>query len=856
MTQPISDAVTQIFRLVHTLKGTCGFLGLERLQSIAHSAETLIDTLREGAPPTATAVSLLLQAMDRIKHLVARVGELEAEPAGDDRDVTDKIAAYLRGEPGGESTGSHEPELAPSAPAEASQDIAGTKRAKGTKRAERKSAHSAGARENPATAVQPAKAEPAREEGVRTAKEAGQAAAKEKAPDTIRISVETIQRIMDLVSELVLTRNQIMELSHHRNFGQMKTPLERLSTVTSDLQDAVMKARMQPLARLFASVPRMIRELSVELQKKYNLRMDGADTELDRQLIETIRDPLMHLVRNCADHGIESPQDRIAAGKPEEGEISIAAFHESGQVHIEIADDGRGMDADRIREKAVERGLGTPKAIAQMSEDEVFRFILEPGFSMATAITKISGRGVGMDVVRANIEAIGGTISMRSAKGRGSTFILKIPLTLAIAPALVVSAGGQRFAVPQQYVVEAVNVDDDSHALQKIQNAQVLQLRDELIPVAALAAILELPESNIRGDKLVVVLGLRGKKFGIIVDEIADLREIVVKPLGPFFANLKVFAGNTILGDGSVILIIDPAGVAEVLKVEKNSEAALAYRDKQSASAAGSNLILFKAGSGAAKVLPQSAVSRIVRAPAGAISKADGHCLYRYQDRLIPVFSVDDAGRDSDSCLILVISLHGKTFGLRVQEVLDIIENTDKLQLISNSPGVIGIMDLHEEAVEFIDAGYYYRMAYPYAQHASGTARINLLIIDGELGAHDILSPILASAGYEVTAVETVEQANEVLRHTNFGVILLDSKSHAALGEAEFLHRPGVLCLILDDSRNRPADARNEDGVVIGGFDRHRLLKAISNHLDTLPSSNPKAANLNLAQSGQNVSCG
>ena len=262
-------------------------------------------------------------------------------------------------------------------------------------------------------------------ESARVAKDAEQSPGKEKAPDTIRLSVAAIQRIMDLVSELVLTRNQIMDLSRQHNISQIKSPLERLSTVTSDLQDAVMRARMQPMTRLFASVPRLIRDLSVELKKKFDLVIEGADTELDRQLIETIRDPLTHLIRNCADHGIESPAERIAAGKPEAGQISIAAFYNSGQVHIEVSDDGRGLDADRIRKKAIERGLYDADAIASMSDEEVYRFILEPGFSTAKAVTTVSGRGVGMDVVRANIEGVGGTISLQSTKGYGSKFILK-----------------------------------------------------------------------------------------------------------------------------------------------------------------------------------------------------------------------------------------------------------------------------------------------------------------------------------------------------------------------------------------------------------------------------------------------
>ena len=335
--------------------------------------------------------------------------------------------------------------------------------------------------------------------------------------------------------------------------------------------------------------------MSVELQKKFDLVIEGADTELDRQLIETIRDPLTHLIRNCADHGIESPAERIAAGKPEAGQISITAFYNSGQVHIEIADDGRGLDADRIRKKAIERGIYDPEAIASMTDEEIYRFILEAGFSTARAVTTVSGRGVGMDVVRANIEGVGGTISLESTKGYGSKFILKIPLTLAIAPALIVTAGNQRFAVPQQYVVEAVNVDMETNNLKTIDNSQLLQLRDELIPVVALSKVLGLPETGRLEDKLIVVLGLRGQKLGIIVDEIDDIQEIVVKPLGALFSSLKMFSGNTILGDGTVILIIDPAGIAAAMNIQKTSNILPSQISRSESAARTSSLILFRA---------------------------------------------------------------------------------------------------------------------------------------------------------------------------------------------------------------------------------------------------------------------
>jgi two-component system chemotaxis sensor kinase CheA len=794
--------------------------------------------LRNGAPPTAVAVSLLLESLDRIKHLLSRAAELGEEPPDDHSDIISRIEAYLTG-----GAAVEEPLESAGEPECVSEAVAPTKAAgpEDHSNPETSDALCGLSDRQPVSGMRPP-------ENARAAKDVEPSSAKEKVPDTIRLSVAAIQRIMDLVSELVLTRNQIMDLSRQHNISQIKSPLERLSTVTSDLQDAVMRARMQPMTRLFASVPRQIRDLSVELQKKFDLVIEGADTELDRQLIETIRDPLTHLIRNCADHGIERPAERIAAGKPEAGQISITAFYDSGQVHIEVADDGRGLDADRIREKAIERGLGDAETIVGMSDGEVYRFILEPGFSTARAVTTVSGRGVGMDVVRANIEGVGGTISLQSAKGCGSKFILKIPLTLAIAPALIVKVGEQRFAVPQQYVVEAVNVDEETQNLKTVDNSQLLQLRDELIPVVALSKVLGLPETGTLEDKLVVVLGLRGQKLGIIVDEIDDIQEIVVKPLGALFSGLKMLSGNTILGDGTVILIIDPAGIAAAINIQKTSNILPSQNSQTASTAAPSSLILFKAGSGAPKVLPRSAVSRILRVPRQDVCQADGAHLYRYQERFIPVLHVAEGGEISGSCLILVITLYDRTFGLWVDSVLDIVESEAEIQLISSSPSLLGTADLRGGAVEFIDVGYYYRMAF---QEARQTARskAELLIVDSEPGIHELLTPLLASAGHKVTVVDSPEQANKLLQHKNFGVILLDAKSARCIDEAALSRQSDALCLIFNDDRHEGA---GNDAV--SKFDRHHLLKAIDRHLDGLPGSGLRAANLNVPSLGQNAS--
>ncbi len=389
-----SDAslISGIFRLVHTIKGTASFLGLDRLQAVAHSAETLLGDLRDGAPPTQANVSLILSAIDRIKSILRGIEALGAEPEGDDSELIAELEASVSSNTG-------------AAPAQHAAAAAATQTPK-----ESAAAQAEAPKATPASPPKDEKSEKTKlkkaapSAGAGREQQSGGAQGAQRSSETIRVAVDTIERIMQLVSELVLNRNQLLEITRNRENDPIKPPLQRLSGLTTDLQDAVMRARMQPVGRLFSSLPRLMRELCTELNKKINLVTDGADTELDRQLIEVLRDPLTHIIRNCADHGIERPDDRVAAGKPEFGEIRVSASHEAGQITIDISDDGRGLNLDRIKQKAIASGLTTEEQVEQMSMEELCRFIFAPGFSTAEKVTSVSGRGVGMDVVRSNIE--------------------------------------------------------------------------------------------------------------------------------------------------------------------------------------------------------------------------------------------------------------------------------------------------------------------------------------------------------------------------------------------------------------------------------------------------------------------
>jgi two-component system chemotaxis sensor kinase CheA len=536
-----------------------------------------------------------------------------------------------------------------------------------------------------------------------------------------------------------------------------------------------MRARMQPVGRLFSGLPRLVRELCAECNKKIDLVTEGADTELDRQLIEVLRDPLTHLIRNCADHGIETPEERVAKGKPEFGQIVVAASHEAGQITIDISDDGRGLNMERIKAKALANGLATEQTIGAMTDEEIMRFIFEPGFSTAAKVTGVSGRGVGMDVVRSNIESIGGSVSLSSVEGQGSRFSLRIPLTLAIAPALIVKVGEQRFALPQSAVVEAVGLGSDSrHVIEKVQDALVLKLREEVVPVLDLATMLDIdgdPASS--EDQLVVILRVHGGTIGVRVDAVLDVQEIVVKPLNPSLAHLKTFTGQTILGDGSVVLILDPGGIALELGLqsgEKKREAS-----KETFKEERTRLVLFRAGEGLPKVLPLSLLARIEMVEADRIERSGNQYLMLHQGRLMPLLPLsqmmDISGKPHP---VLVITAQDRTVGLMVDEIIDILEEKLEVQLQSQDGDTVGSAELRGEAVELIDVTYYMQLAF---SHLTQQEPLSILYVENDPFFRDTLKPVLTGAGYRVTSTLSADEAQALLDGgTEYAAVLIDSE--------------------------------------------------------------------------------
>ena len=840
-----SDAslITSIFRLVHTIKGTSSFLGLERLERVGHAAESVMGMLRDGVPPTQHSVTLILAAIDRIKTIIEEIGIHGAEPPGDDSAIIDSLEAYYAA---GTAAAS-----APAADAEPPAPAAESESTLAPAPAPEPSAPTAAASPEPEPA--PVK------DAARTADPGAQSQEKAKGGSTanqesIRVSVDTIERMMQLVSELVLSRNQLLELARHREDDAIKTPLQHLSTLTSDLQDAVMRARMQPVGRLYANLPRLVRELSTSLGKSIDLVTEGADTELDRQLIEVIRDPLTHLIRNCADHGIARPEERLAAGKPERGEIRVSAAHAAGQITIDIADDGKGLDTERIKKKIISQGLATEQELRAMSNEEIYRYIFEPGFSTAQVVSNVSGRGVGMDVVRSNIEAIGGSVSLSSVEGKGSRFSLRIPLTLAIAPALIIEVAGQRFALPQTSVVEAVSLGANyKELIQNVQNALVLKLREEVIPAVELRNVVGLGvEAGEPSEKLAVVMRVGTDSFCIIVDGVADIQEIVVKPLSASLAHLKVFSGHTILGDGSVVLILDPSGLASNLGIEKSTEKKRETARDQNALER-RRLVMFKAGSGAAKVLPLSLVSRIEMVETSRIESSDGRLMVLLQDRLMPIVPISsEMDMSQPAYPVLVVAADGRAIGLVADEIVDIIEEKLEIQLASSNSALVGSAEIRGEAVELIDVSHFIRLAE--AEKRIMTPQRVLFAADDQL-VRDMLCPALSAAGFSLVASAIPSDTGEFLAQmASYDAVILDA-------DAPSLASPAMLRALKDrkDAARTPAIgiSRNptpratriatDNGMValLSKHDRDTLIETLAYALDA--AADAKAASMELA---------
>jgi two-component system chemotaxis sensor kinase CheA len=769
-----APTLSLIFRLVHTIKGTCGFLGLPRLEHVAHAAENVLVKVRDGAlAVTPDSISTVLFAIDRIKEIVAGLAASGSEPAGDDSKLVTSLNALAEGRsaPAAAPVPAAPPPAAPAAaaapaPVAPAPLPAPAPPAPAAEASPRREAAPAAAAPEPAP--EPAEAAPA------DAPVAGQ---------TIRVGVDVLEDLMTLVSELVLTRNQLLQLARSQEDSAFAVPLQRLSHITSDLQEGVMKTRMQPIGNAWNKLPRLVRDLARELDKRIDLVMHGAETELDRQVLELIKDPLTHMVRNSADHGLETPAERRAAGKPETGRIALNAFHEGGHIIIEVADDGRGLPVDRIRAKVLSRGLATEAELAGMTDAQIYRFIFRAGFSTAAVVTAVSGRGVGMDVVKTNIERIGGTIDLRSTPGQGTTFLVKIPLTLAIVSALIVQAGRERFAIPQISVVELVRAagsdgataaDRTESRIERINGTPVLRLRDRLLPLVSLAGLLRLEQDPGAGEagQCIVVTQVGGSMLGIIVDRVFDTEEIVVKPVAPILRHITMFSGNTILGDGSVIMILDPNGIARANGIagSESRGTETAARTTVPQSEQRTAMLLFRAGGSSPKAVPLSLVARLEDIERDRIEISAGQPVVQYRGRLMPLVPLSgtlDTDKERQAVLVFNDVDRGlgrdRCMGLVVDEILDVVEDLLRVELSGDRPGLLGTAVVAGRATDVIDTAYWLTQAaqdWFRAGRKSGGARApRVLVVEDSDFFRNLLVPALSAEGFEVTACETATRA-------------------------------------------------------------------------------------------------
>ncbi len=765
------DLIGSIFRIVHTIKGTCGFLGLPRLEAVAHASENVLGKFREGSMPvTPTAVTLILSALDRIKELLETLAAEQKEPPGDDNDLIARLNAMAAGDavPDAQTSPVEAPPPSPAA-------------AKKVVEPEAPATDPAPVATDPAPApaVPSAEAEilePTKEAAV--AKPSAEAtpqsngSGKSMASQTLRVPVDLLETLMTLVGELVLTRNQLLQMIRNSSDNTFNTSLQRLSHITSELQEGVMKTRMQPIGNAWGKLPRIVRDLSVDLSKQIELRMLGAETELDRQVLELIKDPLTHMVRNSADHGLELPADRRAAGKPEQGTITLNAFHEGGHIIIEIKDDGRGLDVNRIAAKALASGLCSESELAGMKPQQIMQFIFKAGFSTAATVTSVSGRGVGMDVVRSNIEKIGGSIELNSEHGKGSTFAIKIPLTLAIVSALIVEAGGERFAIPQIGVVELVRTTKTSeHKIEVINGSAILRLREQLLPLISLANLLGCNERGIETwsqDAHVVVSQVGANVFGLIVDQVYDTEEIVVKPVAPILRDLNIYSGNTILGDGSVVMILDLNGVTNTLNASgnttlKDNSVKLLDDDVDLTS-----LLIFKAGHGGPKAVPLALVTRLEEISPDKIEWSGSRTVTQYRDHLMPL--VDISGNPvkdiTTSRPVLVFSDASHNMGLVVDQIIDITYSKVDLDITSSKDNLVGTAVINSHSTDFLDVSYFVNHVFGgwfAEQHQESfddeKKSKHVLLVDDSSFFRNLLTPLLASSEYIVRTASCPQQA-------------------------------------------------------------------------------------------------
>lgn len=687
------DSLNNIFRIIHTIKGSSGCVGFSRIEELAHDGENLLSMLRDGeAVISRETVTTLLALSDALREMFSCLESTGDEGVADYQELKSSLRAL-------QSLGHESGEKIP-------QTVGNS----GISEKQTEEVEAPAGREKVNTGRND---EPAGKEGTGTRPSVVEGA--------IRVDVNQLDKLMNLVGELVLARNQIIQFAGESAHKDLVSASQRLNIITTELQEGVMKTRMQPIGNIWAKFPRIVRDLSCELEKDVELVMEGRETELDRTIIEAIKDPLTHIIRNAIDHGMETTEERLAAGKPAKGKLSLRAFHEGGQVNIEMSDDGRGINAGLVCSKAVQKGIITSETASRLQEREIYQLIFSPGFSTAGKVTNVSGRGVGMDVVKTNIEKIGGSVDVSSSQGKGTTIKMKIPLTLAIIPALIVTSSGDRFAIPQVSLLELVRLEHKESCIEMIYGSPVYRLRGNLLPLIYLNKVLNMEDDEKQIDEVgrsalnIVVLQADGKQFGLIVDDINDTEEIVVKPMGKQLKGLNYFAGATIMGDGNVALILDVMGLGQAANLVSGNKDRLkfdALTESAEEESAKSTLLIFNSLSGRRMAIPLEMVDRLEEIPCSQVEKCGHQNVVQYRGQIMPLINVgsqsipihsDIEEGDPQQINVVVYSENHRSVGLVVGDIEDIIEECLDIKRNSSESGIVGATVVRNRVTELVD---------------------------------------------------------------------------------------------------------------------------------------------------------
>ncbi|MGC8550417.1 MAG: chemotaxis protein CheW [Acidobacteriaceae bacterium] len=786
-----AELISSVFRTIHTIKGTSGFFGFDLLGAVAHITENILSQVREGQRKlTPELISLILEAVDKIKALLAKIEADGVEGEDDAQELRSRLESAFQ-------AGSAPTLEATTAPPQSSEPVQKPVQESASEIIVPKPVEL----EDPIAEVAPEQEPGARESS--SAKES-QSREAHLADSTIRVDVGLLDKLMNLVGELVLARNQLLQDTTNQSATHQTTTLQktsqRLNLITSELQEGVMKTRMQPIGVVWNKLPRVVRDLASRCGKRVQIEMEGAGTELDKTIIEAVKDPLTHIVRNACDHGIEMPEARMARNKPAEGQLLLRAYHEGGVVNIEISDDGAGIDVEKVKKKAVEKGLIRSEQAVRMSEREARHLIFMPGFSTAAQVTSISGRGVGMDVVKTNIEKIGGSVEVLPRVPCGTTVQIKIPLTLAIIPGLVVSldaAAGReadegcaehRFVVPQANLLELVRLEgkEDLKLIASVHGTPVVHHRGRLLPLVYLNRVLGIPprSHDAQAGEVVsiVVVQAENRQMGLVVDHIRDTQEIVVKPLGRQLKGLTCYVGATIMGDGLPALILDVAGLARLgglMGQSRVQEADAGEAEQNEAAGRMQKLLLFRAGRFDRLAVPLSLVARLEEVESERVERASGRAVLHYRGDILPLVSlrsVLDPDREDDSFTasrlqVIVFADGARRIGVVVDHIDDILYEAYTVKRRGSIRGLLGSAVIGGKITDLLDLHALVEASGGnWLERPAGLGRV--LLMDPSATAREMLSEYLEFAGYEVLRAAGVSEALPLLEMAPVDMIL------------------------------------------------------------------------------------